>query len=462
MRALAYFRADPGLSPGHAMAAAALTRALTAYFDLHSHVGHGVFGDEATADDAPGYRKMVDRIHSSGLAYLVVVPSADHLGRVLTEQVERVLELDALNCQVVCADPDMPDPIQGALRALKVQGLSGSRRQAIREGMKAKAAQALALGKPPYGYRVGAEGVLEPVPAQADVVRSIFAMYLDQGVGVRTIARWLNEKGVLTRRGRVWSMVTVRDVLRNHAYIGTYQRFGLRIPASHQPIVGLEEFRSVQDHMASRSPGRRYPKSEPFLLTGLLYCGYCGQRMMGVVRHQTWRRKGGERVRREYRYYQCQSRVNRSQCQYHTQQAAQLEEQVREHVQRHFTDASAPIPSVQAQGADGKDRAMTQVKLRALEQRYIEWVQRAADGAILLHQLRNALHQLEAERRVLADRRSLEDGDPAQLQEWRKSQRQLLEEDEWDALEVAQRQEVFRGLVSRVVVVDKGLEVAPR
>ena len=58
-------------------------------------------------------------------------------------------------------------------------------------------------------------------------------------------------------------MVTIRDILRNHSYIGTYHRFGLRIPASHQPIVGADEFKQVQDRMHSRTPRPPTPEGRP-------------------------------------------------------------------------------------------------------------------------------------------------------------------------------------------------------
>ena len=91
--------------------------------------------------------------------------------------------------------------------------------------------------------------------------------------------------------------------------------------------------------MTSRSPGRRRGRSAPFVLAGLLYCGHCGQRMMGVTRHQTWHRKDGERRRGEYRYYQCQSRINRSQCDYRTVRAAEVDDRV--------------LAQIRSAGADG-------------------------------------------------------------------------------------------------------------
>ena len=72
--------------------------------------------------------------------------------------------------------------------------------------MRAKAAKGLGLGKTPFGYRIGSEGLFEPVPEEAKIVRGIYKLYLNEGIGVRSIARLLNTEGYRTRRGADWSM----------------------------------------------------------------------------------------------------------------------------------------------------------------------------------------------------------------------------------------------------------------
>ena len=66
-------------------------------------------------------------------------------------------------------------------------------------------------------------------------MRYIFRLYLKDGLGIRRIARRLNEEGLRTRRDGLWSMVTVRDILRNRAYVGTYSRFGVACLLAMRP-----------------------------------------------------------------------------------------------------------------------------------------------------------------------------------------------------------------------------------
>ena len=156
----------------------------------------------------------------------------------------------------------------------------------------------------------------------------IYDKYINEGLGLRLIAQYLNEHNIKTRRGGRWNMVTIRDILRNPTYTGTYYRFGLRLPKVHEAIISPQLFRRAQDQTKARRPSSRSVNTEPFLLSGLAFCGYCGNKMMGVTRRQSWRRKDGNSAQGVYRYYQCQSRNNQSLCGYHTWRAPVLESTV--------------------------------------------------------------------------------------------------------------------------------------
>jgi hypothetical protein len=123
-------------------------------------------------------------------------------------------------------------------------------------------------------------------------------------------------------------MITARDMLRNRFYTGTYSRLGVRVAGNHSAIVPRAVFQQAQERLDRGAERAGYARGEPFLLSGLLACGACGQRMIGVTRQQSWRRKDGTRMLRRYRYYQCGSRTNRGLCTYHTRPAETLEKEV--------------------------------------------------------------------------------------------------------------------------------------
>ena len=113
-------------------------------------------------------------------------------------------------------------------------------------------------------------------------------------MGIRLIARRLNEEGLKTRRGGNWSMVSIRDILRNRVYLGTYSRFGVKVPGSHPPLVSADDFRVVQDRLSARRTSHSPRVTSQFLLSGIAHCGYCGNKLIGVSRKQSWKRRDGE------------------------------------------------------------------------------------------------------------------------------------------------------------------------
>ena len=424
-----------------------------------------LFTDQQEETDWQALDDMIQHIRESGSGFLVVVGDPTHLGSTLEEAVERLLAIDQLGSQVICTNAEMPDPLQGLMRSFLSTGSGAARRRRIREAMQAKALLGLGLGRPPYGYRIGIGGKLEEVPREAELVRLMFRLYGEEGLGVRSIAGYLNERGFRTRRGQGWSMVTIRDILRNSVYIGTYARFGLRLPGAHQRLVSPQEFRQAQDLMQSRSPMGRRVGTEPFLLSGLVYCGQCGNRMIGVTRRQTWRHKDGQRMRGVYRYYQCQSRTNQSRCDYHTWRAADLEDAVVAKVRQELAEVeTAALPARSpATSAANLDGPATQERGAAwpthLRRRYLRYLQRAADGAISLSRLRTLLEELLRERKVwerAADARGDRGGAlPSHT---------LIAQnpDGWERTDWATRREVLKSLVEYVEVRDREVVVRLR
>ena len=432
MRALGYFRPPDGSSD-----LAELRQDFLDYCDIYLHQPIATF-DDVGDEPLSGYRRMLDHMRASRGGFLVVVPDAGHLGTDVESVVRKLVELEGLGAKVTCADDDHPDPLQGALRTLGVKGVSRERSKRIRESMHARALEGQGLGRPPYGYRIGDTGGLEIIVEEAEVVRSVFLIYTDEGLGLRLIAQRLNEGGAVTRRGGRWSVVAIRDVLKNSVYMGTYTRYGLRLPKSHEAIVPAETFRAAQDETAARRPVSRIAIREPFLLSGLAYCAYCGNRMMGVTRRQTWRRKDGRRSRGVYRYYQCQSKNNMSICGYHTWRAAQLEDVVMtELTQKLKRRRSGPLP----REGRPEGESLHEANVRNAERRLLAAARSAARGELTIQELGEYLDGLD-----VARERTTTAGSAETLADW-------------ESLDIAARQSFLARCMTRIVVKDDEVEL---
>ncbi len=463
MRAVGYFRERPDEGP--------LAEQSGVFLEFCRNNGYeaaAVFLDASqTPDDVPGFRQMVEFLRNQRQRgfILVAVPSLASLGKGLTESARRYFQLSSLGVRVVMMDGGV-DLGAGLLKKWKAARKNGRLGERVRAAMQKKAVKGEALGRPPYGYRVGPRRRLQVVPEEGSVVRYLFRLYLKDGLGIRRIARRLNEEGLRTRRGWHWSMVTVRDLLRNRAYLGTYSRFGVRVPASHPPLISPEDFQRVQERLDQRRPKSTVRETSRFLLSGLAYCGYCGNKMIGVTRRQRWQRRTDGEVRTAvYRYYQCESRTNRSLCDYHTRRAEALEEEVRGELLNGRIEPVAVTEveemRVEAQGKQLRD------KLRRLDRRLEQYLDAAVTGRIDEERFRFlglevASEQLATEEALAERQRQAQQ--QATETERRQHRREALARcrEQWGQLTFPERYELLRRLMERVVVRDDGVEVALR
>ncbi|KPK22103.1 MAG: hypothetical protein AMJ76_00785, partial [Dehalococcoidia bacterium SM23_28_1] len=397
MRAVGYFRETDG-----SQSLAEQSRAFLDFCRQNGYEAVATFLDAtAAASDCAGYRQLIDFLKERpdrGFT-MVVIPSLTSLGSDLWEAARRYFQLASLGVKVMCLE-DGADP-GSTLLGLWAEKKDERLGQKVQAAMRRKAVKGEVLGRPPFGYRVGPRRRLEIVPEEASVVRYIFRLYLRDGLGIRLIAGRLNEEGVRTHRDGLWSMVTVRDILRNRTYLGTYSRFGVRVPASHPALISSDDFRRVQERLSSRRQEKAKRQTSLFLLSGLAYCGYCSNKMIGVSRRQRWRRRDGSEKWAEYRYYQCESRTNRSLCDYHTRRAGQLEEEVRQALlgEKPLTVVTVPKAgddAVALQEAEARCRRL-RGRLRRLDKRLEEHMNEAVRGRLSAERMRSLSMGVAAE-----------------------------------------------------------------
>lgn len=265
------------------------------------------------------YRQMIASFTGRGARLaLVLVPDASHFAEDIETLVSRLLELDRLGTEVRCTDPDRPDALQSGEELLGLGGRSPQRQARIRDSIVAKASRGEVLGRTPFGYEAGADGLLKPVPDEAEIIGEIFKAYAGPwhapdskplgGPGFRAIARSINDRGLRTRTGRPWSALAIAGILRNRTYLGTYTRYGVRIAGSHEPLVDREIFNRAESVTRMRRPVRKQAHETPYLLGGIVRCDRCGRGLFGLTRRRTWKRADGTSKSRSYRYYECPSR----------------------------------------------------------------------------------------------------------------------------------------------------------
>ena len=468
MKALGYFRV--GMETGRPGDAASLLEQEQAFLRFCQEQGYeplSIFVDlqPTESGEYPEYRRLLDYLRRQPKGFLIVVTrNLNQLGGDPRDWLNSLLELEQLGARVVCMEDGILDPMTAALKAWAEKRQQEGRGGKVREAMRLKAIRGEGLGKPAFGYRIGADRRFEIMSQEAAVVQLIYRLYTENKMGLRRIARYLNEQGITTRRGGLWSMVSLYDILRNRTYLGTYTRFGMRVPGSHPPIVSADTFRQIQERLSAGPKATGYTKATPFLLSGLSYCGYCGNRMIGVSRHQSWtRRRNGEPTQAHYHYYQCQSRTNQSICSYHTRRAEDLETAVIAELREHKGQESSG--SARATAAEiTSERPRLEARIKALERRLRQHLDHAAAGQITLQQLRGLHHEIATQRHDLEQRLALLEAKARQEAGFRQEQRrsgQALRQlrERWETLPTETKRELLKTVVERITVYDDHIEV---
>jgi DNA invertase Pin-like site-specific DNA recombinase len=398
----------------------------------------------------------------------VAIAALAVFGASAREQARRYLQLAALSVPLALVDGC--DPAEALLAAWAERGPGERRREQVRRGMRERALRGEVLGRPPYGYRVeGRHLAVEPV--EAAVVREIVRRYLDGGEGVRRIAQALNEGGLRTRRGGPWSMVSVREVLRNPVYTGTYRRLGIVVPAEHEALMTREQFQAVQSRLAARRTSFAPQQRGEYLLAGLARCGYCGNRLIGVRRS---RRAAAGAAPQVYTYYQCESRTNQSRCAYHTRRADELERRVRAFLRLaepppEFAGGDGARGDAAEDGAGGAlEEARERVRARrvALQRQLDGLLERYASGEWSAEQLREeagtvALLDLQAEEEealLWHPSTAPGAGEGGGRQAGLAAARRKLV-GEWSRLPLAEQRELLRRVVTGIVVMDDAIRL---
>jgi len=341
-------------------------------------------------DPRSGYNALVKYLTSSESEFLLLVWGTYQLAETLELQIDRILELDELGTKIICTRGELPDPLQQALRTWNTNGSKGNRGQQIKQAMMAKAMRGEGLGKPPFGYIIGEDGRLILNTEESPTVTLIFKLYTQNGLGMRRIVNHLNQLGSPTRTGKGWSIVTVRDILRNRSYIGTYSRFGTLVPRNHTAIIDANTFNITQEILARANNKKVVRKNEPFMLSRLLNCAYCGNSMIGVNRRQSWIRKDGSKIIGKYRYYQCHSRANKGMCEYHTWKSEMLEGKIKNQIKDYLAIGQAKINVLGSYLTIDDKWNLTGENP---DPSFLRTLESAASGLMSLDQLRTAVRQ---------------------------------------------------------------------
>ncbi len=316
-------------------------------------------GASATDDRRPEFQRMIDAATTKPPAFdVILVHSFSRFFRDQFQLEFYVRQLAKNGVRLVSITQELgDDPMSNMIRqimALFDEYQSKENAKHTLRAMKENARQGFWNGAlPPIGYRIveAAEQrghrikkTLEIDLIQAETVRLIYRLAREGNgssgsMGVKSIAKHLNESGIRTRDGGRWGVDAVHKVLTRTTYIGRH-RFNTKywktrerkpdaevVEMAVPPIIDAAEFEAVQTLLKTRSPAMTAPRvvSGPTLLTGICFCAACG----GAMTLRTG--KSGR-----YRYYTCctKARQGETGCKGRTVPMEKLDSVVAEHIEQ--------------------------------------------------------------------------------------------------------------------------------
>ena len=159
------------------------------------------------------------------------------------------------------------------------------------------------IANAPYGYEktiINKKPTLKIVEEEAKIVRLMYQMYVEEGVGCQIIAETVNAMGAKPRRSERFGRTSVMKILKNNVYIGKIiwnQKSRMRksngrvitvanpkdkwmiTQGIHTPIIEEELFHKAQEIFEKRYHPPSYTGRVENPLAGLIYCKNCGSLM---------------------------------------------------------------------------------------------------------------------------------------------------------------------------------------
>lgn len=263
-------------------------------------------GVTGTKMDRPALNEIVRMIEqfnngaSNLRVNLMIIPRIDRLGRTLLGTLQFIQDyilsaggtnhsltnrnredIGFVSVQESTIRVDKNDPQSKLMLTLFASLAEYDRDMIVRkmsEGRNARIASGkwMGGGNNPFGYRYDKDkDTLIVIPEEADKVREVFRLFVEEKLSPQKIADQLGFKGDKV----------VREILKRKTYAGYIIWNDKEYRGVHESIITLDRWEEAQEEFESRSVHRG---DSHYLLSGLVFCGECG----GKMRYQKWNKDG--------------------------------------------------------------------------------------------------------------------------------------------------------------------------
>ncbi|MDO9575793.1 MAG: recombinase family protein [bacterium] len=271
----------------------------------------------------PGLDRLRDDANK-GIFETVLITCPDRLARkfiyqgIVLEELERKgIRIIFLNQPSIKTDEDK---LLLGMQGLIAEYEKAKIKERTRRGKLSKAKNGYVVGGvSPYGYRYirkahGGKGHYEINQTEAEVVRTIFDLCVNDQMSIRGITKELAKRGIRGRKGNPLTKGTIARILKNETYAGiTYynkhiqvessanssekhykrrKKTSMRIrpknewiPIKVPSIIDRNMWETAQNQLQRNSRFSTRNANHNYLLQGLIRCSNCGSPYYGIPYH---------------------------------------------------------------------------------------------------------------------------------------------------------------------------------
>lgn len=264
----------------------------------------------ATNSNRPSFQRMLKDAKEKKFKH-IIVHKFDRFSRDSREAKNIIYELQLLGIKITSVLEDYGDTPEGLmqrdLQLILAEYYSNNLSREVSKGLYENAYNGIANGSTPLiGYRINPETRRYEInPDTVEIPRLIFKRFVYDRWSYREISEELRSLGYKTSFGNDWNDKSAfYDILSNKRYIGIYT-FGrtyknpitkkrnqhrkndtiLEVPDMIPKIIDEETFYKAQEILEYRKRRRgSFKAKENYILSGLIFCGKCGNPYHGNAR----------------------------------------------------------------------------------------------------------------------------------------------------------------------------------
>lgn len=273
-------------------------------------------------DDRPAFKEMIADSAKERWDY-VLVWKLDRFARNTMDSAINRRELKKNGVRLLSVMESFGENASGEMMEHFIEAIneyySADLREKTIRGMRQSALKAQSTGHIPLGYK----SVDKKLVIDEDtrfIPETVFKMYA-AGEKLTDIAALLNEKGYRTRTGKKFTVNSFYSMLNNEKYTGVYKYGDIRIEGGIPKLIDEKDFEKIREIMKrNRKRAAKNAARADYILSGKLFCGYCGEPMSGL--------SGTARNGDKHYYYRCNGVQKKSGCEKRNEKKELIENEV--------------------------------------------------------------------------------------------------------------------------------------